>query len=110
MLVRSVQILSHLSLEGDAAARQAADNALNELAASSDRRVAAVAQEEIGRQQMQWIARLEQLGEAWRMLPASSPRFPSAAAGSKTRIWPILRHFPRPDIVIAGRTRSATPA
>lgn len=62
VVMRSLYVLSRLSLQQNADAERLASDALAELAASSDRRVAGRAREELHRQRRRWIRRLERLG------------------------------------------------
>lgn len=94
VIVRSIEILSRISLQGDVAARRLAHDALAELAAASDRRVARLARQEINRQQLRWIAQLKWLGATVSEGPGPVTSISFSGSSVKDEELSILRHFP----------------
>lgn len=97
VVVRSVRILSRMTLTGDAATKRLAHDALTRLAASSDRRVAYRATHEISRQQRRFIAQLKSLGASANEAPGPVTTISFNGSKVKDDDLSILRHFP--DVV-----------
>jgi hypothetical protein len=93
-IARAVHILSRIASAADDDGRRQAEEALRELAASSDRRVADRASEEIRQRQVRRVAQLELLGARVYWESGTITRIYFSGSIVKDEDLSLLRHFP----------------